>query len=74
MNNWQVLNRVCFTICIICIVAGSALSLTMIWHTFESEFLWKTWSTMAVLFFASVATLIVSRVVGGKGGVPAKSS
>jgi hypothetical protein len=73
MNNWQVLNRVCFTICIICIVGGAALSLTMIWHTFESDVLMKSWSSIAVLFFASAATLIVSRVVGGKGGVPFQS-
>ena len=70
MNNWQVLNRVCFTICIMCIAAGTVLSLSMIWTTYESEFLLKTWATMAVLFCASAATLIVSRVVGGKAGAP----
>jgi hypothetical protein len=73
MNNWQVLNRVCFTICIICIVAGAALSLTMIWHKFESDFLMKSWSSMGVLFFASAATLVVSRVVGAKGEAPSHS-
>jgi hypothetical protein len=74
MNNWQVLNRVCFTICIICIAAGTVLSLSMIWYAHDSEFLIKTWGTTAVLFFASVATLVVSRVVGGKAGAPAQSS
>ena len=74
MNNWQVLNRVCFTICIICIAAGTALSLSMIWYTHDSEFLLKTWLTMGVLFFASAATLVVSRVVGGKAGAPVPSS
>ena len=73
MNNWQVLNRICFTICIVCIVAGTALSLTMIWYTFESDFLWKAWSSMGVLFFASAATLVVSRVVGAKSGAPSQS-
>ena len=73
MNNWQVLNRVCFTICIVCIVAGAALSLTMIWHEFESDFLMKSWSSMGVLFFSSVATLIVSRFVGGRAEAPARS-
>jgi hypothetical protein len=28
---------------------------------------------MGVLFFASAATLVVSRVVGGKAGVPSQS-
>ena len=73
MSNWQVLNRVCFTICMICIVVGAALSLTMIWHTFESDVLMKSWSSIGVLFFASAATLVVSRVVGAKGGAPSQS-
>jgi hypothetical protein len=73
MNSWQVLNRVCFTICILCIVAGTAFSLSMIWTPYENAVLLKTWGTVAVLFFASVATLIVSRVVGGKAGAPAQS-
>ena len=68
MNNWQLLNRICFTICIICIVAGTALSLSMIWTAYANDFLWKAWSSMGVLFFGSGATLIVSRVVGGTTG------
>lgn len=74
MNNWQILNRICFTICIICIVGGTALSLSMIWYAHDNEFLFKTWGTMGVLFFASVATLVVSRVVGGKAGALAPSN
>jgi hypothetical protein len=70
MNSWQVLNRVCFTICI---VAGTVFALSMIWMPYENEFLLKTWGTVAVLFFASAATLIVSRVVGGKAEAPAHS-
>jgi hypothetical protein len=42
----------------------------MIWYDHDNEFLFKTWGTMAALFFASVATLVVSRVVGGKVGAP----
>ena len=72
MNNWQVLNRVCFTIRIICIAGGTVLSLSMIWTPYENEFLLRTWATMGVLFFASVATLIVSRVVGGNAEAPAR--
>lgn len=71
--NLTVLNKLCWTICIICIVAGTAFSLSMIWGGYENETLWKAWSTIAVLFFASSATLIVSRVVGGKGGEAARS-
>jgi uncharacterized membrane protein YhaH (DUF805 family) len=62
-----VLNKICWTLCIISIVAGTALSFSMIWVTHDSEFLWKAWLSIAVLFFASIATLVVSRVMGGKG-------
>ena len=69
--NLTVLNRICWTICIVCIVAGTALSLSMIWTKHQSEFLMKSWSTIGVLFFASAATLIVSRVLGGNNtGAP----
>lgn len=63
--NLTALNRICWTICIVCIVTGTALSLSMIWTKYQPEFLMKAWSTMGVLFFASAATLIVSRVLGG---------
>jgi hypothetical protein len=70
MNNWPVLNRVCFTICIIGIAVGTAFSLSMIWTPFESEIPLKTWATIMMLFYAAVSTLIVSRFVSGKAGAP----
>jgi hypothetical protein len=45
----------------------------MIWTPYESELLLKVWGTVAVLFFASAATLIVSRVVGAKAEAPSHS-
>jgi hypothetical protein len=45
----------------------------MIWTPYESDVLMKSWATITVLFFASAATLIVSRVVGGKAGAPSQS-
>jgi hypothetical protein len=71
--NLTVLNKLCWTLCIICIVAGTALSLSMIWGAYQSEFLWKAWTSIAVLFFASSATLIVSKVVTGRSGQAANS-
>lgn len=64
----SVLNRVCWTICLVCIVTGAAFSLFMIWTPVESEILWKAWSSMGVLFFASAATLVVSKSVGKSVG------
>ena len=67
----QVLNKVCLTICIVCIVIGTVLSLSMIWVTYEGEFLMKFWSTNGVLFLASALTLIVSKTFGGRVKSPA---
>ena len=69
--NLAVLNRVCWTICIVSIAAGTALSFVMIWGDVifgeqDSEFLTKAWLSIGVLFFGSAATLIVSKVLGGR--------
>ena len=64
--NLAMLNKICWAICIVCIVVGTVLSFTMIWATLESDFLWKAWTSMAVLFFGSSAMLVVSRVLGGQ--------
>ena len=71
--NIKVLNRICYTVCIICIAAGTALTFTMIWGTYESAFLWKAWSSIALLFCASTATLVVSKVVSSKGEAAVRS-
>ena len=62
----QVLNKICFTICIVCIVVGTVLAISMIWVTYESQFLMKFWSTNGVLFLAAALTLIVSKVFGAR--------
>ncbi len=65
--NLQKLNKICFTICIVCIVAGSLLALAMIWLELqEEEFVWKSWLTIAVFFLASALTLSVSKALGGR--------
>jgi len=69
-----ILNRVCFTICIVCIIGGTVLSLSMIWYAHDSEFLTKSWGTMGVLFVGSALTLVVSRIVGGRGEPPPQRS
>ena len=65
----SMLNRICWTVCIVCIIAGTALTFFMIWGKPENEFVWKAWTSMAVLFFASAATLVVNRNAGKKGEV-----
>jgi hypothetical protein len=65
----RTLDTICFTICIVSIVAGAVLSLAMIWLELQDEkILWKLWLTLAVLFFASAATLSVSKTLAWKSG------
>jgi hypothetical protein len=65
--NLQFLNKVCFTICIVCIVLGTVLSLAMIWSEIrDNEFFWKSWLTIGVLFLASALTLSVNKTLGGR--------
>jgi hypothetical protein len=58
----QALNKICFTICIVCIVVGTVLAISMIWVTYESQFLMKFWATNGVIFLAAVLTSLVSRM------------
>ena len=64
----QKLNKVCFTICIVCVVLGTVLALAMIWGEIrDNEFVWKCWLTIGVLFLASALTMSVSKTLVGKG-------
>ena len=65
--NLQHLNKICFTICIVCIVLGTVLSLAMIWGEIrDNEFVWKSWLTIGVFFLASALMLSVSKTLGGR--------
>ena len=64
--NMKILNKVCFTICIVCIVLGTLLAFALIWGNGDREFLWKSELSLGVLFFASAATLSVTKTLGGK--------
>lgn len=65
--NIQILNKLCFTVCIVCIVAGAVLSLAMIWFELQDEkVVWKSWLTIGVFFLASALTLSVSRTLAWK--------
>lgn len=65
--NLDRLNKICFTICIICIVAGAVLSLAMIWLELHDEkFAWKSWLTIGVFFLASALTLSVNKTLAWK--------
>ena len=64
--NISMLNKVCFTICIVCIVAGMVMGLSLIWVSASSEIFWKGLATTSVVFLASSATLAVSKAFQSK--------
>jgi hypothetical protein len=62
----RALNKVCFTICIVCIVIGVVLGLALIWVSQSSEFVWKGFATVGVVFLGAALTLSVSKTFEGK--------
>jgi hypothetical protein len=61
------LNKLCYGLCIVCIVLGMTLSLIMLWTDgFSSPFTWKATCSLGVVFVASAATLSVNRMVTGR--------
>ncbi len=64
---FKMLNRVCSALCLACIVAGTILAFTMIWVTYESVFVWNAWSAIGMLLFASIASLVASKVLVKRG-------
>ncbi len=60
----RALNVICFTVSIVCIAAGAALSIIFLWGEVNAMFAGKILLSLAILFLGSVMTLFVSRVVG----------
>jgi hypothetical protein len=59
LNN---VRSICFTVCIVCIVAGLLLGLAMIWGIVQdSEFAWKVYMTLGLFFVSASLTLSVAR-------------
>jgi len=57
----QNVNRICYTICITCIIAGVVFGLIVVWSDRQDRNQWKYLATIAILFFASLLTLSVNR-------------
>jgi hypothetical protein len=60
----SLINLICFVICLICIVAGTTISILAIWGVFEtSHVLLRSLSTLGVIFLASVFTITVNKII-----------
>ena len=60
------LNKICYTICIACIVLGVLFSILIIWGDVKGAVIWKSWITIAVFFCASLLTIGVNRIMENK--------
>ena len=57
---------ICFTICIVCILAAVVVSLFLIWGPGDTGTLWKSLVSIGVFFLASLVTIGVTTIVGPK--------
>ena len=62
------LNTICYTICIVCIIAGVVLALILIWGDVNSEIVWKGLMTIGVFMFGSAVTLSVNKMIERRPG------
>jgi len=63
--NYELINSVCYYVCMSSIGVGATLGLASIWITglWESEFAQKSWLTMGVLFVSSALGAIVTKLL-----------
>ena len=56
-------NKICLTVSVVCIITATALSILSIWGVVESATLiWRSLSTLGVLFLASILTVMVNNI------------
>lgn len=64
--NLKKLRSVCFTICIVSVIAGLILALGMIWGGVkDSQLAWKALMSLGLFFLSASLTLSVARFLGG---------
>jgi hypothetical protein len=58
------INLICFVICVICIVAGTTISILAIWGVVEKSYvILKSLLTFGVIFLASLLTITVNKLI-----------
>jgi len=65
-NMQDIIKRIVVTILIASVTIFTLLSVLAIWDVFEEDIAWKSLSTLGVIFFASLITLVVIRVIENK--------
>jgi NADH:ubiquinone oxidoreductase subunit 2 (subunit N) len=60
--NMQIVNRICYVIAIVCIIAGVAYGLTLVWVESWRVDAWKGLATLSIVFLGAIMTLSVNQV------------
>jgi arginine exporter protein ArgO len=57
-------NLICFVICLVCIVAGTTVSILAIWGVVEKDYVvLKSLLTFGIIFLASLLTITVNKLM-----------
>ena len=57
-------NLICFVICLVCIVAGTTISILAIWGVVEKDYVvLKSLLTFGIIFLASLLTITVNKLI-----------
>ncbi|MEM9752158.1 MAG: hypothetical protein AAF916_02120 [Planctomycetota bacterium] len=59
----KVINRLCYALAMLCVVAGVAIGLAMVWQPGNLDTLWKSLVSVLILFGGALAILSVNSVV-----------
>jgi arginine exporter protein ArgO len=58
------INLICFVICLVCIVAGTTISILAIWGVVEKSYIvLKSLLTFGIIFLASLLTITVNKLI-----------
>jgi hypothetical protein len=59
----KTITKICFSVCILCIIGATCVSIMAIWNVVDDTALvWKSLSTMGVIFLASIMTVTVDNI------------
>lgn len=62
-NGYEIINKFCFAICILCIVGATTVSIFGIWGVVaNTDLIWKSLATIGVVFLSGVLTVSVNKM------------
>ena len=59
----ETINTICFSVCIICIIGATAVSIVGIWGVVgNTDLIWKSLATLGIVFLAGILTVSVNKM------------